>query len=223
MTNIFKNRVFERFLLWREKFNDYPYRSYMDHHRCIFIHIPKAAGTSVLKVLAGKKINRDHCSYNIFYQASRKKFKYYYKFCFVRNPYTRLRSVYQYLKTGGNGKNDLELQNIIMDRFSTFDEFILEFLDKDLIHQMSLLKPQYAFVCNYKYDLMVDFCGRFENLHDDFSIVCKNLNIKEDLPKLNKTDYESSDKERALFSREVLDKINYLYEKDFEIFGYEFE
>jgi hypothetical protein len=70
---------------------------------------------------------------------------------------------------------------------------------------------------------MVDFCGRFENLHDDFSIVCKNLNIKEDLPKLNKTDYESSDKERALFSREVLDKINYLYEKDFEIFGYEFE
>lgn len=75
MKKIFKKLVPEKLVFFRESLNDYPYRRYMDHHKCIFIHIPKAAGTSVLNILSKKKINRDHCNYNVFLQASKKNSK----------------------------------------------------------------------------------------------------------------------------------------------------
>lgn len=221
MKKIFKKLVPEKLILFRESLNDYPYRRYMDQHKCIFIHIPKAAGTSVLNVLSKKKINRDHCSYNIFLQSSKKKFQKYFKFCFVRNPYTRLMSVYSYLKNGGNGKADIPFQKMIHGKYPTFDQFVMDYLDKDVIHQITLLRPQYAFVCNYKYEIMVDFCGKFENIDEDFSVICESLGIKKSLPKLNKTDYKSGKNKQDHLSKDVIGKINYLYKKDFEVFGYD--
>ncbi len=222
MKNFLKKCLPEKIVFFRESFNDFPYRKYMNKNKCIFIHIPKAAGTSVLNVLSKKKVPRDHCSYNIFLQSSKKKFHSYFKFCFVRNPYTRLMSVYYYLKNGGNGKSDLEIQELIKQKYSTFEKFVLDYLDKDLIYQISLLRPQYTYICNYKYEVMVDFCGKFENIEKDFSTVCEILRIKKTLPTLNKTNYKDNICKIQSIQKEVIGKINSLYQKDFEVFGYEF-
>lgn len=130
-------------------------------------------------------------------------------------------SVYFYLKNGGNGKADIPLQKMIHDKYPTFDRFVMDYLDKDVIHQITLLRPQYVFVCDYKYEIMVDFCGKFENLNKDFAVICESLGIKEKLPKLNKTIYKSGKDKLDHLSKEVVHKINYLYKKDFEVFGYD--
>ena len=35
------------------RFNTYLYRRYFDEYKCIFIHIPRCAGTSILYILSG--------------------------------------------------------------------------------------------------------------------------------------------------------------------------
>jgi hypothetical protein len=69
---------------------------------------------------------------------------------------------------------------------------------------------------------MVDFCGRFEDIDSDFSTVCKTLRIKKSLPKLNKTNYKNNVDKIQSMQKEVIEKINSLYAKDFEVFGYDF-
>ena len=75
------------------------YRGYPDEHRCVFIHIPKAAGTSLTKTLFAAPSR--HLQYTEYERANPKKFKKYFKFTFVRNPYDRLFSAYSFLKKGG--------------------------------------------------------------------------------------------------------------------------
>ncbi|WP_417698442.1 sulfotransferase family 2 domain-containing protein, partial [Psychromonas sp.] len=79
-------------------YNGFPYRKYTRKYKCIFIHIPKTAGTSILMTLIGKDSLKDHSNYYDFKRINSVKFKKYYKFCFVRNPYDRAVSLYEYLK-----------------------------------------------------------------------------------------------------------------------------
>ena len=96
-------------MMWRS--NDFPYRKHFTRNKCIFIHIPKAAGTSVLAALGKtKEKGRDHVSWQVYKKASSRKFARYYKFTFVRNPYDRALSAYRYILSGGNqGKQDLAI------------------------------------------------------------------------------------------------------------------
>lgn len=204
-----------KFLYWKNKF---PYRSYTHKHNAIFIHIPKTAGTSILKNLMGDKIRRDHLTYRTFQQAQSYLFDSYYKFCFVRNPFDRLVSAYEYLKKGGNQNSDLYFKNLIDEKYPTFDSFVLNYLDHDKIHSQLLLKPQYVFIFNEKDECMVDFIGRFENINNDFDVISKKLNIVTELKKTNSSDrvsyvayYQNSD---------VKNKVVKLYRKDFELLGY---
>ena len=69
-----------------------------DKKKCIFFHIPKTAGISLVKALFGDLDwgHRDVKYYrNVF---NKKKFDSYFKFTFVRNPYDRLFSAYSFLK-----------------------------------------------------------------------------------------------------------------------------
>ena len=130
--------------IYRSYFDPYPYRAYTAKKKSIFIHIPKTAGTSILKSLGGWA--GDHCSYREYLQASPTKFKEYFKFCFVRNPYDRLVSTYNYLKYGGNKTSDLIMQRRIQNEYDTFDKFVRNFLNHDVIYRVNLLKPQYWFI-----------------------------------------------------------------------------
>ncbi|TCI04448.1 hypothetical protein EZV61_00275 [Corallincola luteus] len=200
--------------------NPYPYRSYMDQHQCIFIHIPKAAGTSVLSAMMGGNENpdRDHTGYKTYLEANPGKFDRYFKFTFVRDPWDRLISVYTYLKGGGNGGSDRYFQQLIADRYPTFAEFVLGYLDKDRIHQHILLRPQFLFVVDHKDQLMVDYVGRFESIADDFSKVSQQLKLGVSLPQVNRS--ARKDKSAYLVSQEVIDKIGQLYSRDVAQFGY---
>ncbi|WP_309495539.1 sulfotransferase family 2 domain-containing protein [Sulfurovum sp.] len=201
--------------------NDYPYRKYTKEHKCIFIHIPKTAGTSIWRVLLKNKTKRDHIPYSAFLSADPEKFNSYYKFTFVRNPWDRLVSGYEYLLQGGNKTGDLYFQDLFMKKYDTFDKFVLNYLDKDKIHEHGLFGPQYLYIYDYKGKCQVDFVGRFENIEQDFLKVVKHLNINDKLPHTNKS--KRNDYTSYYTNKEVLNKVSDLYKKDIELFNYTFD
>lgn len=162
-------------------------------HKCIFIHIPKTAGqsieTSFLNDLNLNWKNRRplllmHNSepsigpaslahllakeYVKYHYISEELFNDYYKFTFVRNPYSRAYSFYKYLKFSDS---------------MSFDNFILKKF-KRLFLKRKFLRPQYDFIySNGK--CLVDFIGRFENLEHDFKQIALKFNLEQKLPRKN--------------------------------------
>lgn len=192
-----------------------------DELECIYVHIPKAAGISINKALFGNYGGGHKTAQNYKRIFGPFVFKRYYKFTFVRNPYTRLLSAYKFLKKGGFHLNDKETvwaeENL--SEFDSFDEFVKKWLNEESKWSYTHFKPQYIYVCDINYNIMMDFVGRFENLDDDFEKVRQQLQIENKLQHLNKTD---KDKEswKSYYSDYSLDKVADLYRKDFEMFNY---
>jgi chondroitin 4-sulfotransferase 11 len=212
-------------LILKEKLKEilygrYPYRYYMNKKKCIFIHIPKSAGTSILTSLAeNKRIFRDHATWRDFYNFNQNKFKRYYKFTFVRNPFDRLVSTYSYLLAGGNQNQDIYFKDYFIKNNITFELFVLDYLDSSKIFEHMIYAPQYLFVYDFQYKLRVDYVGKFENIEKDFINVSKSIRGLTPLKKLN----SSSRKDKYLeyySNKRVVEKVVNLYKKDFEFFCY---
>lgn len=200
--------------------NLFPYRRYMIRNKCLFIHIPKAAGTSVLQSLAGHRrfIARDHVSATEFIRADFLTFNKLYKFTFSRHPVDRLFSVYRYIIAGGNRNSDKLLSTKISQECPSFDHFVCDFLDHQRLHMHLLFKPQVSFICDERYNILVDYVGRFESIEKDFEVLEKRFNFPLPLVHTNKS--PSYDRNRK-FSLETIQRIEELYKKDFEVLKYE--
>lgn len=206
-------------------------------HKCTFIHIPKAAGTSVerflrdvdpdipAKVLRKRGFSRflnDHLDY--------------YVFSFVRNPYDRLVSAWKWGQLKFEKEGDLPFYN--KDRAVSFEEYVL--LTTDLDHRKDHQNlwseydeyhtlPQFEFfpqlngghyfTDKINADFTCDFIGRFENLNEDFKKVCEDLNILEyQLPHA----YNSKTfKKNSSWTDGLKDRVYNYYKKDFDLFDYE--
>ena len=206
-------------------------------HKCTFIHIPKAAGTSVerflrdtdpnipAKVLRKRGFSRflnDHLDY--------------YVFSFVRNPYDRLVSAWKWGQLKFEKEGDLPFYN--KERAVSFEEYVLLTTDfhyrkdyenlwseYDEYHTLPQFEffPQlnggHYFTDKISADFTCDFIGRFESLNEDFKKVCEDLNILEyQLPHA----YNSKTfKKNSSWTDGLKDRVYNYYKKDFDLFGYE--
>lgn len=195
----------------------FPYQEYNLKYRCIFIHIPKNAGTSVLKALGADK-SRWHRSCEDYKMANSKRFKEYFKFSIVRNPYDRVVSIYEYLASGGNQKPaDLRVSEGV--RSLSFEEFVVDYLDEFKIHEILVARPQYLFLCDSVGKIQVDFVARYENLDADIAEVFRRLKaVPSQLGALNVSGREGW--KEYYCSQKTLERVENLYRKDFEIFDY---
>lgn len=185
---------------------------------CLFIHIPKTAGVSVIRGLFGHD-SFGHIPLSSYYQnLSKEQVNNTYKFCVVRNPFDRLLSGYNYLRSGGRGREiDLNYQSKLSDCLS-FEDFVLNWLEKPDIRNMEHFLPQHLFVTDTNGNLMINEVIKFENLHEGIKKVTKALSIKNvNLEKLN-----VSSKTSQILTKETRDVIVRVYEKDFVLFGYNF-
>lgn len=202
----------------------------------VFVHIPKTAGNFIKnnsKILDmdstirhipeylsdGETINitkLNICNYRI-------KNIDAYMFSFVRNPYDRLISAYNYLYSDGfSNKLDIKYGNIIRN-YLTFDEFVddLPKLIKLIVH----LVPQHLFICDQNDNICVDFVGKYENLQADITKLVHNetTELIKSIESICLKKINASKKKILLdsISNETKEKIYRVYEKDFIIFGYE--
>ena len=128
----------------------------------------------------------------------------YFKFAFVRNPWDRVVSWYMFSKSLENPDQSRDLTGI------GFKEYIKKFGNIWSNEQ----QDQYKFVgC-------CDFIGRYENLQNDFNIICDKIKIpQQKLPRKNATkhkhytEYYDDETKRIVAER---------FAKDIEHFNYKF-
>ena len=237
------------------------------HYKCIFVHIPKNAGQSIERVFLDKlnltweiraplllrkndnpKLGPTHLAhlkardYVDFKYISKEIFDSYYKFSFVRNPWSRLLSFYKYRN--------------YHERYE-FNDFVLGvFQDHVFKNENWFVGPQSNYIFSDSGEQHVDFVGRFENLQDDFNFVCRKIGIPPTpVPHTNqskgndvlaKSNLQASPKTakkllknminntftaekpryrtyQEYYNQEAIDCVAHIYRKDIELFGYDFE
>lgn len=195
------------------------YSNYADQYKCIFIHIPKAAGTSVTQALFGP-ISR-HVPYFEYEQANPRKFREYFKFTFVRNPWDRLLSAYIFLKKGGLNQMDKAWAEANIARYDTFEQFVTQWVNEENIWSWVHFMPQHYFICDGELNLKMDFVGRFETLARDFPHVQQQLGLAATpLPHINQTSGRDSYLDH--YSDQVIDIVARVYRDDIRLFSYDF-
>ena len=190
-------------------------------YHCIFVHIPKTAGISVSVSLLGKSIgNMSALYYQVLF--GKEKFKSYFKFAFVRNPFTRLISSYEFLKAGGGGP--LDANNIqVVKPCKSLEDFVLNYLTPATVKTNRYFKPQHDFVCNSSNRILVDYLGRFETIAENYEYIRSKIGTGEPLKKLNITQAQKQPLKDYYSNEDVIKKVISIYNKDFELFGYSTE
>jgi hypothetical protein len=214
-------------------------------HKFIFIHTYKAAGSSIrraiepyvypnrvkrkvykwtnllLNTLGAKEPYKSSVLpqrfkiYPVHIQARELKkwvspelFDTYYKFAFVRNPWDWQVSLYHFILNTPH-----QFQHELIKSFKDFDAYIQWRVE----HEVRLQKD---FVTDESGQSIVDFIGRFENLDEDFSKLCRKLNIKARLPHINVSTHRDF---RTYFSDRSAELIANAFKEDIEYFGYSYD
>jgi hypothetical protein len=188
--------------------------------RSIFFHIPKTAGLSVSDALFGGR-GAGHFDVEaarlIFGERALRSF---YKFCFVRNPWSRLVSTYSYLRKGGVNRTFTPWIREHILGPADFSEFVKSRLRRPEVLADQHLRPQAKFVCDRAGTLVVDYVGRFENIEADFDVIASRLGIARRLPQKNASEHRDY---RSYFDDEMIEIVGDVYQRDVELFGYTFD
>lgn len=202
----------------------------MIHHeyKFIFLHIPKCGGSSVERLFNAwqnkeHRLVGKHDSQHYYLRQILKKVpiaKDYYKFTFVRNPFSRIVSEYHYMMKESSNHPQRIKNRKIHKLPTTFKEFC-----KNITNLYKYCYPYHDttlidYVMDKNGKQLVDYIGRFENLQQDFNIICDKIGItRQKLPHRNKTKRKHYTEYYDDQTREIVAK---KYAKDIEYFGYEF-
>ena len=194
-----------------------PFTKEMIKKKILFIHIPKAGGTSIATALYGKASGHPYLYQ--YYLANKHFTKTFYKFCVVRNPYDRLVSAFSHIS---NGNSNPELKLLFKElNIKSFDDLIFNLNDKIIYKKIckktAHFRSQYEFI--HHRNVCMDEIFKFEDFNSIEQSLNKQLNQKISIKKLNtskRTHYRDYYND---FSIKVVKKI---YKKDLEMFNYEF-
>lgn len=195
-----------------------PFIDEMDAKKIIFIHIPKAAGTSIANEIFCNK-QPGHFMWSDYKLIDKSKYREYFKFSFVRNPYDRLVSAYFYLRQGGGNKFDKGFSNEYLSELDTFEKFVYKFKDEPKIKEWVHFVPQSKFIMDGK-TCCVDFLGRFEHIVEDMNTLRDILKI----PQKNSLVVNNSSVRKEYceyYTKETRDIVFEIYKEDFLNFNYE--
>jgi hypothetical protein len=193
-------------------------------YRAIFVHNPKCGGTSLINILKqhGFSHNRSYGKDSLDPNEGRfgkieksygnKIISTYFLFTFVRNPYDRMVSSYHYLNKRLNGKH------IPLGVFKNFNDFVKNLFSISDHHWKWHYTLQHTHIQSKH--RKCDFIGRFENLQEDFNIVCDKIGIPhQQLPHKNKSKHKHY---TEYYDDETKSIVAEKYAKDIEYFGYKF-
>lgn len=215
-------------------------------HKFVFIHIPKAAGTTVTRALSdltrycdqeigGSGLGEAAQAYyaqrfglrkhsraeEVMKVMGRDTYMSYFRFAFVRNPYTRLASAYHFLKSWEGLPERFRVQ---LDGFADLESF----LESDLWTSAqpgrgpdAIFQPQarWLFSPGENPEMLVDFVGKTEMLNADLGKIMARIGAPApaETARANKSPDYSLPK---VWKPEVVERIQHEYRRDFNVFGY---
>jgi len=142
----------------------------------------------------------------------------YFKFTFVRNPWDRLVSTWNYKK---KSKHMWEKYNSgTLEHYMECVELFKKYKDIKDYTIAGVVTPCSDWVYDENGNNFLDFVGKVESLQEDFNIVCDKIGIpKQELPHKNKSKHKHYTKYYDDETREIVAE---KFAKDIEYFGYEF-
>lgn len=204
-----------------------------DSHQFVFVHIRKAAGTSLRHILQQVSLPRRN---NIFYkllsrngypvdyhkycfrkhsslkEAERSmpadKFNRYFKFAIVRNPWDRLVSEYEYIKTQPTHSRFKKIQAM------NFADFVRYQSRRSAAYQVNALQCQDG-------QLGVDYVGKLESLDASLADISKRIGLSfAQLPHINRTERRDY---RSYYNDKLAEQVADLWQDDIKTFDYNFK
>jgi Sulfotransferase family len=195
--------------------------------RFLFVHIPKTAGNSIQSLLRDysedelvalrseqdgverfglrnpKYKLKKHSTLADYREAlGETEFGYLYKFTCVRNPWDRMISLYFTPTQNTVGWDRKRFRNIIAKALPVSDYLQLNECENESFEN-------------------VDYIMRFENLEDDFRVVCAAIGISPAvLPKYNRSNREHYS---TYYDDELRELVRERFAAEIERFGYTFE
>lgn len=190
----------------------------------IFVHVPKAAGSTINLCLFGYR--NGHCAIECYWHADPAFTEVAVKFSFVRHPYFRFVSAYNFLASGGMSTRDAEYQDKSPDAFSSIGAFAEACEDVNFRNSIIHLRPQAQFLSippTGRYKIFMDFVGKTEFLNDHIDVLRGLLpqTIWLRLAQAKQTKLNSAVKNQPDINKDVFRKIRLIYQDDFELFGYD--
>tara|TARA_Y100001954_G_C15718395_1_gene556910 strand:- start:367 stop:942 length:576 start_codon:yes stop_codon:yes gene_type:complete len=139
----------------------------------------------------------------------------YYTFCFVRNPWDRMTSIYNQWRKPVNLKNQAR-KHCYEIASGSFTEFIKSMRDEDW---KSIAQKNYYLFDNK----IISNVGKFENLNQDYSRICEAIGIEpEEIPKLNINSSKSKPYQNY-YDEQTISIVAKHSLTDIELFEYKFE
>lgn len=131
-----------------------------------------------------------------------------FKFAFVRNPWDRLVSRYAHLLRSKDRH-----RHKFISRLERFEDFLDWEIQRDSAFQ-------HPYVTDEKGNQIVDFIGRYERLEEDFAKACARLNLKAELPRANVSEHRDY---RTYYTPQTRDFVAKVFQRDIELFHYNFD
>lgn len=202
------------------------------YHKTIFVHIPKCGGQSIENIFLSElglswknraplllrpKTPGEHAPKKLAHlklheyidnsYISRDLFDEYFKFSVVRNPYSRVKSLFEYLGFSNRMRLNDFVADVLPGKCRQADKWFWFFM------------PQVNFIIDSNSDIGVDEILYLEKIDDDWLKVLRNTNVETAVvPKKNVT--KSGKKSVDEFDATSLEIINSLYKLDFDVLGY---
>ena len=215
-------------------------------HKFIYVHVPKTAGTSITTLFSplttlfdleigatefGEKIQdayrerfqiTKHSALTEIYNAvGDRVFKNYFKFSFVRNPFDRIFSTYNFLRSWDSPDKDF---NNLMQSFESFSQFICSDCLVDRLVPDNMFFPQSHWLCSNTDDIGLDFIGKVEDLSADIANILNIIKVESlvDKTKIQILNESVDDLNKLEMNSKDIEKIINIYKADFIKYKYDF-
>lgn len=179
----------------------------------LFVHINKAGGKSVEAALDLPFRHATAVQLRELFGPA--EYDRRFVFAFVRNPWSKVVSHYNYRrKTGRTGMDQQapEFNEWVRRAYGQHDPV---YYDNPI-----MFMPQTDWLVDAQGTLMVRFVGKLERFSEDFAHVCEQLDVEVELPHVNKTPHKPH---QDHFEDDTRELIGRLFASDIERWGYTFD
>ena len=194
-----------------------------DEHRLLYVRVPKCGNSSIRRSIAGGEERRISKSQIVRMQQD------WTTFSFVRNPWSRILSVYRHKASHGSssprmvggvyeGFGDHGMPVTANMRFAEFCELVCDFpddkIDKHLRSQASFLFCKGAAI--------VPFVGKIEHMNEDWARLMAQIGINVQIGHINRTQAVEEHYSQFYPDAALVNLVGDRYAEDIRRFNYDF-